>query len=91
MSSFNNNFTGINFGYPYLEDESLINSDAPIAGPSRSQDWYLNPAPEGYGEQFGYEGSTLLDASEDQLVDPRATHPDAFGSSEAGESFCRRL
>jgi len=78
----------MNFGYSYLEDESLIDSDAPIVGPGRSQDWYLNPAPEGYVEQSGYEGSTLLDASGYQLVDPRSMYPDAFGSSEAGKSLC---
>ena len=87
MSSFNN-FTGTDFGYPYFEEEGHIDPDAPIAGPSRSQDWYLNPAPEGDGEQSGYEGSTLLDASGNQLVDPHAVYPDAFGSSEAGKSFC---
>jgi hypothetical protein len=70
-----------------LEDESHIDPDAPIAGPSRSQDWYLNPAPEGYGEQSGYEGFTLLDAS-GNIVDPHAIYPDAFGCSEAGESLC---
>ena len=85
-----NNFTGMNFGYPYFEEESQFDSEAPIAGPSRSQDWYLNPAPEGYGEQAGYEGSTLLDASGNQFVDPDAIYPDIFGSSEAGESFCCR-
>ena len=49
----------MNLDYSRFEEESHIDSDAPIAGPStRSQDWYLNPAPEGYGEQSGYEGST---------------------------------
>ena len=87
MSSFNN-LTSMNFGYPYLEDENLIDSDAPIASPSRSQDWCLNPALEGYVKQSGYEGSTLLDASGDQLVDPRPMYPDAFDSSEVGKSLC---
>lgn len=87
MSS-HNNFTGMGFDYLYAEDESYIDPDAPIAGPSRSQDWYLNPPPEGYAEQSGYEGSTLLDASGDQFVDPHAGYPDAFGNSEAGELFC---
>ena len=88
MSSFNN-LTSMNFGYPYLEDENPIYSDAPIAGPSTgSQDWCLNPTPEGYIEQPGYEGSTLLDASGDQLVDPRPKYSDAFDSSEVGKSLC---
>ena len=87
MSHFNN-FTGMNFDYAYFEDGSHFDPDAPIAGPSRSQDWYLNSAPEGYGEQSVYEGSTLLDASGNQLVDPHAVYPDTFGSNEAGESFC---
>jgi len=87
MSPFNN-FTSMDFSYPYLEDENLIDSDATIVSPSRSRDWYLNPAPEGYGEQSGYEESTLLDASGDQFVDPRSMYPDAFGSSETGKSLC---
>ena len=78
----------MNFGYLCLEDESLVDSDAPIAGPGRSQDWYLGPAPGGYGGRSGYEGSTLLDASRDQLVDPHSLYPDAFSSSETGKSLC---
>jgi hypothetical protein len=80
-----NDFTGMNFDHPRFEDESYFDSDAPIAAPSRSRDWYLNPAPEGYGEQFGYEGSTLLDALGNQLVNPHAVYPGTFGSIEAGE------
>ena len=83
-----NDFTGMNFDYSRFEEENNFDPDAPIAGPSRSQDWYLNPAPEGYGEQSGYGGSTLLDASGSQFVDPHAMYPGAFGSSETGESFC---
>ena len=86
--SYPNNFDGINFYNLYFEDPSQLDSDAPIAGPSGSQDWYLNPAPEGYGEQSGYEGFSLLDASGNQLVEPYPTYPDAFGSNQAGESFC---
>ena len=86
MSPYNN-FTGMNFDYLYAEDESQIDPDAPVAGPSRSQDWCLNPAPEGYDEQPGYEGSALLDASGYQFVDPHAVYPEAFGNGEAGELF----
>ena len=87
MSSFNS-FTGMNFEYPYFEDESQFDSDVLIAGPSRSRDWYLNPAPEGYGKQSGYGGFTFLDASGNHFVDPRAMCPDVFCGGEAGESFC---
>ena len=78
MSSFNNNnFAGENFGY-YFGDEQFqdfgvpsnaFDSDTPIAGPSRSQDWYHNPSTEGYSGQ-DYQESTLLDASGNQFVDP---------------------
>jgi len=84
MSSYNN-FADMGFDCLYAEDGSHIDPDAPIAGPSRSQDWYLNPAPVWYDEQSMYEGSTLLDASGGQFVDLHAGYPDAFGNSEAGE------
>jgi len=87
MSSYNN-FTGMGFDYLYAEDESHIDPDAPIAGPSRSQDWYLNPVPEGNNERSGYEASTLPDVSGDQFADPHAGYPDAFGNNEAGELLC---
>jgi len=38
----------------YINVSDHLDSGAPIAGPSRSRGWDLNPAPEGYGEQSGY-------------------------------------
>jgi len=85
MSYFNNDFAGMDPDYPYFEDENVFESDEPIAGPSRSQDWYLNPAAE--GDQSRYQGSTLLDVSGYEYTDPHATYPDAYGRLESCESL----
>jgi len=97
MPFFNNNFAGMNFGY-HLDDEFLnpetpcypfLDTEAPIAGPSRSQDWYLNPSSEGYADQSGYQESTLLDASGNHLVEPYALYAEhVYGGFNAGESHC---
>ncbi|KAF9648412.1 hypothetical protein BDM02DRAFT_3269526 [Thelephora ganbajun] len=89
MSFFNNNFVGANYGYPSSEgnvfdgypsgndrfpdfaaNDNLFDLDGPEAGPSRSQDWYLNPSNE------GYRGSTLLDVSGNQFMNPYTLHAD---------------
>jgi len=99
MSFFNNNnIAGMNFGYYPDNDEfsnpetpyyPFLDSDAPIAGPSSSQDWYLNPSSEGYASQPGYQESTLLDASGDHFVDPYALHAEhVYDGFIAGESHC---
>ena len=80
MTFFNNNFAGTSFDYPYFEDDSHFGSDALIVGPSRSQDWYLNPTPEGYTDRSGYQGSNLLDVSEYQFADPHVRYSNAYGS-----------
>jgi len=99
MSSFNNsNFAGMNFGY-HLDEEEFLNPetpcypfhdpDAPIAGPSRSQDWYLNPSSEGYTDQSRYQESTLLGASGNHFVDPYALDAEnVYGGFNASESHC---
>jgi len=100
MSYFNDNdFVGANFGYPLGNEEysdfgtpyhTLIDSDTAIAGPSGSQDWYLNPSPEVYAGQSGYQESILLDVSGDQFVDPYTLHTEpAYGGFNTGESRCR--
>jgi len=38
----------MSFDYPYSGDDGRFDSDALIDGPRRSQDWCLNPTPEGY-------------------------------------------
>lgn len=86
--SFFNNFTDVSFEYPYPEDDSHFGSGAPILGPSGSQYWYPNPAPEGYADQSGHEGSTLLDVSKNQFMDSHAMYPDAYCRFETGESLC---
>jgi len=96
----NNSSTGMNmnFGYHLGNEESsnfetpyhpYLDSDAPIAGPSRSQDWYLNPSSEGYPDKSGYQESTLLDASGNYFVDPYATlHTEhAYGGFNVGKSL----
>ena len=55
--SYPNNFNRINFDNLYFEDPSQFDSDAPIAGPSRSQDWYLNPTPKGMANSPGTRDS----------------------------------
>ena len=60
-----------NFETPYYPS---LDSDALIAGPSRSQDWYLDPSPEECAEQYRYQESTLLDTSGNHFVDPHALH-----------------
>lgn len=71
----------MSFDYPHFEDGSHFDSDAMITGPSRSQDWYLDPAPDGYTDQSGYQGPTLLDVSGNKFVDPHA-----YSSLETGKS-----
>jgi len=72
MPFFNNNFAGMSFDYAYSSTEensfggySFGNerSDTAIAGPGGSNNWYLNPSSEGYADQVGYQGSTLLGVS----------------------------
>ena len=93
-SSFNNNdFAGVNFGYSF-GDEQLpdfgtsyndFDSEAPVAGPSRAQDWYLNPSTEGYSNQ-GYQESTLLNASGNQFVDLYSSQTAPTYGDYTGES-----
>ena len=84
-------FNGYPFGGEQAQDYApsydAFDSDAPIAGPSRSQDWYHNPSSEGYADVSGYQGCTLLDASGSQFVDPYTTN--AY-NPDVGESRCRR-
>jgi len=98
MSFFNNNsFTSMNVGY-HLGNEEFSNpdtpyypffdSDAPIAGLSMSQDWYLNPSSEGYPGQSGYQESTLPDASGNYFVDLYASHTVHVPGFNASESNC---
>jgi len=93
MSFFNNDFTGMNFGYSSSEENSFggypfgnEQSDAAIAGPSGSHDWYLNPSSEEYADQVGYQGSTLLGVWGNQLVDPYTLHE--AHEPATGESHC---
>jgi len=90
MSNFNNNFNNnfFNPGYTYFEDESVFESDEPVAGPSRSQDWYLNPAAG--GDCSGYQGWTLLDVSGNELTGPHASFLNDYGRFESCEPFCHR-
>ena len=82
-------------GYPFGDEQAqnyapsydAFDSDAPVAGPSRSQDWYHNPSSEGYTDATGYQGYTLLDASGSQFVDPHAIPAETYGL-DAGESYC---
>ena len=81
------------YGYSYTsDDEDDIDPDAPIAGPSRSQDWYVNPTPEveGRAGQYEHEGYDLIDASGNQFVDPYAIHPGVYTGVEPGELLCFR-
>ena len=96
MSSFNNNFSGMNLGYSFGNEEfpgfgapsDVFESGDPIAGPSRSQDRYFNPPTEGYANQ-GYQESTLLGESGSQLVDPYTFQPvPTFNDSDVGEPRC---
>ena len=98
MSFFHNNFVGTDFGYPLYNEEYLdfgaqhnpyLDSNVPIAGPSRSQGWYLNPPLERYADQYGYQESTLLDASGSQFVDQYAYTGPAYCGFNTGESRCR--
>lgn len=57
------NLDGYPFGYEQFLDSYKFDSDAAFAGPSRSQDWYHNPSPDGYTGQYGYQEHTLLDES----------------------------
>ena len=87
-------------GYSWTEDgHNYIDPDAPTAGPSMSQDWYVNPASEveGYSGQHGhewcvgqdeYDGCTLVGASGNQFVGPYAVHPGIYSSAELSELLC---
>lgn len=102
MYSFNNsNFAGMNYTYPFVEgghssgdqqfpdvaaSYSLFDSKPPIAGPSMSQDWYLNPSPDECSDQSEYQESTLLDAPRDQFVGPYTSLTEPAYSLDTGES-----
>ena len=83
----NNNMLGGHFGHPSFEADV---NDQPIAGPSRYQDWYLHPSPEGFANQYGYQGSTLLDIGGCQFVDPYALGTDSIHGNFATGEFCSR-
>ena len=86
MSFFTtNNFAGVNFGCP--EDDSHFNTDAPVAGPSRSQDWYPDPVTKEFVDKRRSQSSGLLDVSGNQFVDPHSTYPNTYGILEKGESL----
>ena len=101
MSFFSNNdFAGVNFGYSLGDEEfpgigdhydPLLDSDGPVAGPSRTQHLCLNPSPGGYASQSGYQESTLLNAWEDDIVDPYSSHAEpAYNGFDSGESRCHQ-
>lgn len=81
------------YGYSYIgDDEDHSDTDAPIAGPSRSQNWYVNPEPEveGHAGQYDYEGYDLINASGNRFVDLYAVHPGVYTGIKSGELlFCR--
>ena len=87
-----NTFDGYSLGNEQFQDfeapGNLFDSDAQIAGPSRSQPWYLHPPSEGHANQAGYQGCALLDASGSQFEDPYALYPThSLGTNS--ESRCR--
>ena len=64
------------YGYSYTGDDEDGIDHTPVSGPSRSQDWYVNPAPgvERHVGQYEYEEYDLIEASGNQFVDPYAVH-----------------
>ena len=93
MSSFNNNFAGMNFGYTFGDEQlpdfgassNVFDSDAPIIRSNRSQDWYLNPSTDGYSNR-GYQESTLLGVSGGLFVDPYSSQTMSTYGDYTGES-----
>lgn len=97
MSPFHNSLVGVNFccsfggeqssgfGIPY----NAFDLDTSIAGPSRSQDWYLNPSAEGH-LNLEYQERTLLGVLGNQFVDPYTFPPPVptHDDSNTGESRC---
>ena len=76
-------------GYSWTKDDhNYIDPEAPIAGPSMSQDWYVTSEAEGCAGQDEYEGSTVVDASWNQFFGPYAIHPDIYSSAEFSELLC---
>ena len=73
---FDNNFFGMNLGYHPSQDNTMdayLGGDGqPIAGPSKFQDWYLQPTPEGHASRFEYQGCSLLNQVGHQFADPHA-------------------
>ena len=97
MSFFNNNFTGMNFGHPSVDEEfpyfgtpytDTFDLEALIAGPSGSQNLNPDPPTVGYADQSGHQESTLLDASGNQFVDPYTPQMAPTYDHYAGESRC---
>ena len=102
MYPFNNsNFAGMNYTYPFVEggqsfgdqqfpdvaaSYGFFDSDSPITGPSGSQDWYLNPLPDGSSDQSGYQESTLLGALGGQFMGPHTSLTEPAYSLDTGES-----
>ena len=58
--------------FPGSDSYNPPDSDPPIAGPSRSQDWYLDPLPEVYASQSGYQKYPTSDAPMGHFADPCA-------------------
>ncbi|KAF9783805.1 hypothetical protein BJ322DRAFT_1211751 [Thelephora terrestris] len=81
MSYSNNNFTRMNLNYSSSEEEcfdgySFVGGNQPISGPSNFQDWYRQPSTEGYADQTGYQGYTVLEDAGCRFENPHTTFAD---------------
>jgi len=99
MTFFDNNNSGVNFGYPLGTQEfqnfgapyyPLLDSDTPVAGASGSQDWYLNLSLRGMPTNPGIRRVPFWTRrGTSSWVDPYALHTvPAHGGFDACESCC---